>query len=60
VRTATSALPAAGVLVAWGREVVEREGQALQALAGSLDDSFAATVRLLAETVERGGRVLIS
>ncbi|MFN8176470.1 MAG: KpsF/GutQ family sugar-phosphate isomerase [bacterium] len=60
MRAAASTLPAAGVLVAWGREVVEREGHALQALAASLDDSFAATVRLLAETVERGGRVLLS
>jgi arabinose-5-phosphate isomerase len=39
---------------------VEREGDALRALAGSLDDSFAATVRTLAEAIERGGRILVS
>jgi arabinose-5-phosphate isomerase len=59
-RTGAPALPEAHVLVGWGREVVEREGTALRALAASLDDSFAANVRLLAETVERGGRILIS
>jgi arabinose-5-phosphate isomerase len=60
LRSATSALPGADVLVAWGREVVAREGDALRSLAASLDESFAATVRSLAETVERGGRILLS
>jgi arabinose-5-phosphate isomerase len=48
------------VLLGWGREVIAREGEALQTLARSLDESFAANVRLLAETVERGGRILLS
>jgi len=53
-------LPPPATLVAWGRDVVRREGEALGALAASLDDSFAETVRRLADTVERGGRILLS
>lgn len=60
MKTGAPAIPDSRVLVGWGREVIAREGDALQTLARSLDESFAANVRLLAETVERGGRILLS
>ena len=53
-------MPSSATLVRWGREVVEREADALHALAGSLDESFAETVRVLAATVEGGGRILLA
>lgn len=60
MKSTTTALPASDVLVGWGREVVAREGDALRTLAASLDETFAATVRCLADAVERGGRILLS
>lgn len=56
----TDGLPGDAALVRWGREVVEREADALHALAASLDVRFAQTVRILARTVENGGRILVS
>ena len=46
--------------VGYGREVVEREAEALRLLAEQLDESFASSVRVIGETVERGGRVLVT
>jgi arabinose-5-phosphate isomerase len=43
-----------------GREVVEREAEALRALAARLDESFAETVGILHDTVQRGGRILLT
>ncbi len=51
--------PADAALLRWGRDVVEREADALHALAASLDARFAETVRILARTVDRGGRILV-
>lgn len=56
----TGTIPDAAVLLRWGREVVERESQALHALADSLDGTFVETVRMLARTVAGGGRILVS
>ncbi len=53
-------LPDDAALLRWGRDVVEREADALHALASSLDARFAETVRILARTVDRGGRILVS
>jgi len=43
-----------------GREVIEREAEALRTLAARLDGSFAETVEVLERTLERGGRVLLT
>jgi arabinose-5-phosphate isomerase len=55
-----SALRDTARLSALGREVVTREADALRLLAGQLDDRFAETVRILGETVARGGRILLT
>lgn len=47
-------------LTAFGREVVEREADALRVLAGRLDDSFTETVRALHAALQRGGRILLT
>lgn len=47
-------------LAAFGREVVEREADALRILAGHLDDSFVETVRALHAALGRGGRILLT
>jgi arabinose-5-phosphate isomerase len=44
----------------WGRQVVAREADALNVLAGALDDSFVETVRTLNEALDRGGRIVVS
>ncbi len=55
-----AALPDAARLAALGREVVEREADALHLLAAQLDDRFAETVRRLGEALTRGGRLLVT
>lgn len=47
-------------LAAFGREVVEREADALRVLAGRLDGSFVETVRALHAALQRGGRILLT
>jgi arabinose-5-phosphate isomerase len=47
-------------LAAFGREVVEREADALRILAGRLDGTFVETVRALHAALQRGGRILLT
>ncbi len=47
-------------LTSWGRDVVRREAEALGLLAEALDETFAEAVRVVGETLERGGRVLVT
>lgn len=47
-------------LLAWGREVVRAEAEALAALAGRLDGSFARAVAELLACLERRGRVVVT
>ena len=53
-------LAAGEELAAFGREVVEREAEALRILAGKLDDSFVETVQALHAALQRGGRILLT
>jgi arabinose-5-phosphate isomerase len=47
-------------LATYGREVVEREAEALHRLAGQLDGAFVETVRMLHAALQRGGRILLT
>jgi arabinose-5-phosphate isomerase len=47
-------------LARFGREVVEREAAALHRLAEILDGEFSETIRVLHETIVRGGRILVT
>jgi arabinose-5-phosphate isomerase len=47
-------------LTGYGREVIEREAEALRLLADRLDSAFAQTVSTLEATLERGGRILVT
>jgi arabinose-5-phosphate isomerase len=46
--------------IAWGREVVRRESEALGRLESHIGATFAETVRLLESTLARGGRILLT
>lgn len=46
--------------IEWGREVVVREGAALEALAGQLGGSFADCVECFRAVVNRGGRIVLT
>ncbi len=46
--------------IAWGRDVIRREAEALARLESQIGDSFAETIRILEETLVRGGRILLT
>lgn len=55
-----ASLATAEELAAYGREVVEREAEALRMLGERLDGTFSETVQLLEGTLRRGGRILLT
>lgn len=46
--------------VAWGREVIRREAEALARLETQIGESFAKTMELLETTLAKGGRILLT